>query len=342
MGLGIEIWGECGNCCYSQLLTKVAELEEVGTTPSMVYPMLPPRVKLARTKSVPSVANAVEEDDDDDDSEEPDSTAGKASSRTTSQILFAGLCTLAVSFQAGGLQFELRLRSGGDMSAGLELTVFMHMPEHTEIRKGRYGVIAAGISGLGTTVLHSQPWPFLVQMRVSLVSAQDDGRQLFSFKHCATFTDDNCRFSVPSFVPIEAIEAAAADIFDHKLPFHGDNGLRIEVCMQVGSAHPHAPSPRSAVAMFSLADKSRDPLGARYTPGKLIARRSMTREPHAPCADATGGGCERLSGSRTPSTACCSTMWRATSTRLSTRLALLLCTSRSKTPGGCPCASSTL
>jgi hypothetical protein len=216
-------------------LVKVAELEEMGTTPSMVYPMLPSRVKLARTRSTPSVANAMDDDDDDDDDgDEAESPEGKAaSSRTCSQVLFAGLCTVAVSFQAGGFQFELRLRSAGDISAGLELTVFMHMPEHTEIRKGRYGVIATGISGLGTTVLHSQPWPFLVHMRVSLVSAQD-GRQLFSFKHCATFTDDNCRFSVPNFVPVEAIEAAATDIVAHNLPFHGDNGLRIEVCMQVG------------------------------------------------------------------------------------------------------------
>jgi hypothetical protein len=257
-----------------QLLAKVAELEEVGTTPSMVYPMLPPRVKLARTKSTPSVANAVEEeeDDDDDDGEEPESSAGKtASSRTSSQSLFAGLCTVAVSFQAGGFQFELRLRSGGELAAGLELTVFMHMPEHTEIRKGRYGVIATGgVSGLGTTVLHSQPWPFLVQMRVSLVSAQDGSRQLFSFTHCATFTDDNCRSSVPNFVPMAAIEAAAKDIVAQKLPFHGDNGLRIEVYMQVGL---HS----CTVAMLSLADAERR---TRAPPGEAnCTRLSRAREP---------------------------------------------------------------
>jgi hypothetical protein len=120
---------------------------------------------------------------------------------------------------------------------GLELTVFMHMPEHTEIRKGRYGVIASGISGLGTTVLHSQPWPFLVQMSVSLVSAAGGGgrRVLFSGKHSAAFTDDSCVSSVPGFVSMEDIDAAAAAIAADKLPFHGDNGLRIEVCLQVSS-----------------------------------------------------------------------------------------------------------
>ena len=64
----------------------------------------------ARTTSTPSVANAVDDDDDDENEESESPSADKQTNNrtaTTSQTLFAGLCTVAGSFHAGGFQFEL-------------------------------------------------------------------------------------------------------------------------------------------------------------------------------------------------------------------------------------------